>query len=60
MTTSNKDAKNLMEWIRHNGGQISNINIYNEGQERGVVTTKKIRGGTNVVKIPKNLLIHDG
>jgi len=60
MTTSNNDGNNLITWIKRNGGTISNINIYNEGPERGVVTTKKIRDSTNIVKIPKNLLIHDG
>lgn len=54
--------KNLIQWIINNGGTIGNIEIkkYGKKSERCVISSKHIRNNKSIIKIPKNIIIHDG
>ena len=52
---------NFIRWAKENGAEFSDLtlNTYNNG-ERGIHANKGLRKGTCVIKIPLNIIIHDG
>ncbi len=59
--TNQKIFINFMNWAKKNGAIFPDISfkIYGEN-ERGLHSQKNIRRGTNLIKIPLNMIIHDG
>jgi histone-lysine N-methyltransferase SETD3 len=59
--THQKALINFMNWAKKNGAIFPDISfkIYGEN-ERGVHSKSKIRKGSNVIKIPLKMIIHDG
>ena len=51
----------FMNWAKKNGAVFPDIafKIYGKN-ERGVHSNTKIRKGTNIIKIPLKMIIHDG
>lgn len=54
--------KNLLLWIKNNGGTIGEIEIQKDDKksERCVISTKHTRKNKGIIKIPKKIIIHDG
>ncbi len=61
MAINQNEFNELLSWIRSNEGFLTNITICNtSGNERGVRANGRIRDNKKIVKIPKELIIHDG
>lgn len=59
--THQKALTNFMNWSKKNGALFPDVNFKIYGKnERGVHSTSKIRKGTTIIKIPLNMIIHDG
>ena len=59
--TNQKTFINFTNWAKKNGAIFPDISfkIYGEN-ERGLHSQKNIRRGSNLIKIPLNMIIHDG
>ena len=61
MAINQNEFNELLSWIRSKEGYLTNITICNtSGNERGVRADGRIRDNKKIVKIPKELIIHDG
>ncbi|MDA9298752.1 SET domain-containing protein [Crocinitomicaceae bacterium] len=59
--TNQKIFINFMNWAKKNGAIFPDISFKIYGKnERGLHSQKNIRRGTNLIKIPLNMIIHDG